>query len=729
MATTIELPSFNWSVFYYPEILEALIEFKRIYVPEHTDESPQDPLIQALRAFACVGHLNSTRADVIAGENTLPTSRLPENIRNMLRLIGYELASASPSEAPIVFKLTAPLSGDAEVVNAGAQVSTRRTVAEAAIVFEALEALVAGASELGDITKVFAYDESAGTYTDYTAKANSAPGDSFVPWTSPEAKDCLYIGHSSVLWDRLGVALAVAGSGLTGIWEYYDGDYIDGKPDTYERIGATLRFTVNGILGTANRTGTRVRVQLDETGAWEEVESQWGDIGAGNVNYIVTTSLLGQTVSEADARSLEDYSVGRVWKELPGLTDGISNFTSAGDVSFTLPETIEHKWEKGDVNDESLYWLRYRIISVAAPSSPTIDRLRIDEGSQYVKAQAVQGQTQNDPNLGTADGATPGQEFTTSKDGFIDESETVTVDAVMWSRVENFLQSRPTDRHYVVKLGQNDRASYLFGNGINGAIPSGQVASVYRYGVQTNGNVGAGTIVVDKSGLGFVTELWNPRPAVGWQEAQAASTGSLELAKVLGPASLRIVNVALGPDDIVTLALDYTDPDTGTKPVSRATVIEGAFGPKTSELIIVAAGGGAASSELLTKLDKYFNGDKYAYPPIPKHLVQNQEVTTTNYAQKVINVEATVYGAVSVEAIEDSLAALLQPEAKREDGVTFEWEFGGDVFLSRITHEIHAADDEVTRVEDLKLNGVAANVALGTRELPVAGTITIVSGS
>jgi hypothetical protein len=372
--------------------------------------------------------------------------------------------------------------------------------------------------------------------------------------------------------------------------------------------------------------------------------------------------------------------------------------------------------------------LRYRILSVSTPTAPVIDQLRIDQGSQYVKTEVVQGQTQNDPNLGTADGVTPDQEFESTRDGFIDESEVLTVAAVAWVRVENFLQSRATDRHYVVELGENDRAKFKFGDGTKGAIPSGQVGAVYRYGVQQNGNVGAGTIVVDKSGLAFISDIWNPRAASGWQEAESASEDSLELSKILGPASLRIVNVALGPDDVVTLALRYTDPDTGVKPVVRAKVIEGAFGPKTMELVIVVAGGGAASATLLQDLDTYFNGDQYATPPVSKKVIANQEVTSTNYSQKVINVSATVYGAASVEAIEDSLTALLQPEARREDGVTFEWEFGGDVFLSRITHEIHAADEDVTRIENLLLNGSAANVALGDRELPVAGTITITEG-
>jgi len=724
---TVEIPSFDFTAFYYGQILEALIAFKRTYVPEHTDESPQDPFIQLLRAISCVGHLNNTNVDILANENTLRTAQLPETIRDMLTLIDYRLSSASPAEAEVVFKLVGALTADSNVIYNGSQVSTRASATETSKTFEATEVLTVERSDDEHISHVFAYDESTDTYTDYTTEANAAV-TTFTPWASPAAKDCLYIGHSGVLWDLLNVLLNTAGANINGVWEVYDGNFLDSKPDSVERISSTLRFVVNDLLGTSDRQGATVRVQLDRTGSYEEVESQWGDLGSGNVNYIVTSTLLGQTISEADATSLSDYTVGREWKEVPDLSDGTSDLTSSGDVEFSLPEDLTHEWNTGDVNSETAYWLRYRIVSVSTPTAPIFEKLRIDTRNQYVKATVVQGTTQNDANLGTADGITADQEFQSTKDGFIDESDTVTVASVEWSRVENFLQSTATDRHYVVRLGENDRATFVFGNGIAGAIPTGQVDAVYRYGVTEDGNVGANTIVVDKSGLALVNTLYNPRAAVGWQQAQSASTESLEQAKVLGPASLRTGEVALNPEGIETLALLYTDPITGIKPFSRARAVEESFGPKTVELIIVAAGGGAASSTLLSELDEYFNGNRYTSPPVRKKLVANQELTSTNYTPKTVNISATVYDATSISAIEDSLAALLQPETRQEDGVSFEWEFGGDVFLSRITHEIFAADNNVSRVEDLLINGVDSNLSLGDRELPVSGTITITAG-
>lgn len=726
--TTIVIPTFDFSAFYYPQILEALIAFKRINVKEFTDESPQDPLIQMLRAFALVGHLDHVDLDVLANENTLATSRLPENVRGMLRLIDYDLASASPSTADLLCKLAQPLTVDTLVVPAWTQVATRKTLDLPAIIFEVLADMECSPSSVGDLSAVFAYDSVGEAYTDYTTEANAGTG--FEPWTSAVAGQKLYIGHDSLLWIKTGVEILTAGAGLTGVWEHYHGAVIDTHPDFKRRDGVQLTLVVNGLLGTVDRSGAEVRVQLDSSGVYEVCESQWGTVPgySGTVNYITTTSLLEQTVDEADASIEEDYSIGAAWKELD-FTDGTAEFTASGDLDVVLPENLSRSWEKGLVNGETLYWLRYRIISVSTPTVPEIGQVRIDEGDQFAKVVATQGRRQQDLNLGLADGVTATQQFETTKDGFIDESDSVYVASVLWTRVDTFLQSNPVSRHYRILLGDDDRATVEFGDGLKGAIPSGQVDVIYRYGVQDNGNVGASTIVVDKSGLAYVTALYNPRPAVGWQEADSASTESLELAKVLGPASLRTKEVALGPGDVETMTLAYTDPDTNVRPFIRAHPIEGGYGPKTIELVVVASGGGAAPITLLEDLELYFNGDLYATPPITKRIVANQEVVVTNYSPFTVNIAATVWGASSIDAIRDALTALLQPGAKKVDGATFEWQFGQSIVRSRIEHAIHSVDSAITRVDDLLLNGADADLALGIRRLPVAGTIVLTEGT
>lgn len=720
---TIEIPSFDFTAFHYGKILEALIQFKRINVPEFTSESPQDPLIQMLRAFALVGHLNNVNIDVVANESTLPTARLPEVIRNMLRLIDYELASASPAQVDMIFKLSEPLTVSTTVVGANSQVGTRRTATEEPIIFEILSAITSAASSDGNISAVFAYDPydpTGPTFTDLTATVND--GDPITPWAIPAAGMMIYIGHTGVMWNKITVEMGTAGAGLTGVWERYDGSFLDAKPVTKARAGVNLTFNVNSLLGTSNRAGSVVRVQLDSSGVYENCVSVW----TGGENRIVTSSLMGLSVTESDATTVNSYTIGSLWKEVALSSDEVVNWTGDGAIDVTLPEDTIKQWNKTGVNGATCYWLRYRIIAVSTPTAPVIDLIRIDEGQQFVKGVATQGQRQVDANLGVADGVTTDQEYQTSREGFIDESEIITVGGVAWTRVDNFLQSRSTDRHYRIILGVSDRATIQFGNGINGAIPAGVVAATYRYGVTTDGNVGALSIVVDKSGLVNIAEIYNPRPAVGWREAQSASTSSLELAKQQGPASLRnLLEVALGPEDVEAMTIAYIDPDTNVKPFVRSKAIEEGYGPKTVKNVVVASGGGAAPLEMLDALTKYFNGDPSVSPPTRKRIVCNQEVGCENYSSKIVNITATVRGSSSTAAIEDALEALIKPETRMTDGVTFEWQFGAPVYLSRIYHEIHRADSSVYQVVSLLINGATADLALAPNELPVAGTISV----
>lgn len=715
--TTIEVPSFDFAAFYYPQILEALIVRKRIDVPELTDESEFEPFIQLLRSFALVGHLNNVLLDVVANENTLPTAQLVETVRDMLRLIDYELSSASPATAEIVFELSKVFTSSFEVVPENSQVATQVEGDNPVIFFEALEALTI------DRTDQFASVQSSdgGSFTDHTSAANS--GSNFTPWSSPASQDALYFGHANVMWNELDIDVVTALSNIVGIWEYYDGDLYDIQPDSVTDIGGgSLEFDLTGLLGTSDRRGTIVRVSLNETGAYQDVTSTW----SGSAN-IATTNLLGQTTPSTDA---EDYTIGTEWTEFANeselnFDDGSIGLTVDGKLSFSIPQTETQNWQKTEINSIEAFWVRFRIITVSSPSSPTLNRCRMDTGKQYVITSVTQGRTVADDPLGSSNGS-PKQGFETTRDYFIDNSETVTVDSEEWSRVGNFLSSGPQDKHYVVELGDNDRATFRFGDGVNGLIPSvgqGNISVEYRYNAEENGNVGANTVTVDKTGLTFINSIYNPRQASGWAEAEGSTEESLERAKLAGPASLRTKEVALNGDDAIILAQAFVASD-GSRPFSRATYIEEGYGPKTLELILVGSGGVAPTASQLAELELYFNGDKFASPPIPKRYVANNEVVAVPFEPKAIDVTAVVTApeGVTAQAIINGLSRVIQPEALKVDGVTFEWNFGGEVPVSRLIHEIFDVDE---RIVDVEISVPSSNIALGIRELPVSGTFSI----
>ncbi|KKN12120.1 hypothetical protein LCGC14_1019640 [marine sediment metagenome] len=727
MATEIIIPDFDFSKFYFPEILEALILAKRRNLPELTDENEFEPLIQMLRSFALVGHLNNVLIDLAANESTLPTARLAETVRQMLRLIDFELAPAAPAKVDIVYELSAALLASTEVVNAGAAAATTLN-GGVVITFEALTALtVAPTTRLG-----FMLAEYGGVFTDFTTEANSpdTPADDFEPWPAipgpsppqqdPAVKDAVYWGHEDVMFDRLRVApTTVPSSGVTGVWEYFDGNFAKIAPTSVDLVGATLDVDLTSYIGGTNRQGTLIRVQLNSTTAFEDAFSQWN----GSKNFVVV-GLLGQSSPSTLAT---DYTVGSDWEILSAVVDNTENLShgpsEAKDVDFPLPQTLARNWVKGDVDNKTAFWLRFRIVEVATPISPTLQSMLINARKQFVIRQATQGISVEDSPLGSSTGLA-NQTFLTTNDFFISNSMKVFVDGDEWTSVDNFLGSAANAEHYVIELGVNDRATIVFGDGVAGRIPPigvGSIRAEYRVGANNDGNVGAQTVNVNTAGLSSVSRLFNPRQATGWAPADGATTESLEQAKIKGPASLRTKNVAIGPDDVRQLTRTFEDAD-GARPFSRSATFEEGFGPKTIELVVVVRGGGQASAAQLDELELFFNGDKNAAPPLPKRIVANQEVVPVNFSPKTIDVVATVKGDVTKEEVENRLKQIIQPEALKTDGVTFEWEFGEDVPRSRILHEIFETDESI---QDVVLTTPAADVGLDPRELPVLGTISI----
>lgn len=706
----ITVPDFNFAAFYYQEILDALIRYKRQNVPEHTEESAYDPLMQFLRMEALVGHLNNTLLDLVANESTLPTAKLPETVRNMLRLIGYEMRPSSPSSVDIVCELSKVFNSAFTILPAKSQVATEQQTGVPSRYFEILDDLILQRTDQFGL--VYCLQGVAGT--DLTTLANG--GGMWSPWTSAiSVGDVLYFGHDSVMWNQLDFTIHDYASGFDGVWEYYDGNWAKTNPTSVELYaGGRLKVDLTSYLGAENREGTIVRIQLNSSTAYEDVTSEWD-----GTNFAITSGYLGQT---SPSLVESDYTIGSDWEVLD-VDDGTNIFHQSGAVSWDLPQTVTKNWIKTTVNDFEGYFVRFRITEESSGTEPAISTSVMDEGKQYVLGSFVQGKSQTDEQLGSSDG-TANQRFEVSQKYFISNSMSVYVDDEQWSEVDNFLSSRPTDKHFRVILGEDDVAIVIFGDGVTGKVPPvgvGNIRAEYRWGANEDGNVGANSVDIDKSGLTYVSSLWNPRPASGWSIAQGATTDSLEEAKIEGPASLRIKDVAVGPQDVEDMTISFVDAD-GSSPFSRAKAFEGASGPKTVEVVVVTSGGGQATASQVESLQTYFNGDSYSHPVLPKRIVANQQVVVSNYTPKTINITATIYGTdIVAESVRNALQAVFQPEALKDDG-SWEWEFGAEVPLSRIIHEIFSSGEQITKV-DLSLP--ASDVALNPRELPKLGTLTL----
>ncbi len=713
---TIKVPDFNFSSFYYPQILEALTLFKRRDVPELTDESEFEPFMQLLSAFALVGHMNNVLLDVIANESTLPTAKLAETIRNMLRLIDYELKPATRAETDMVYELSRGFNTSFDLIPARAQVATRRTDGgdTPLIYFEALNAL--SITRTDRLTAVLGFDGT--NYTNFATQANA--GTNFQPvGAGPITEEMkIYFGHDSVMWDTLSIIVAVQDADISGVWEFYDGNFLDAAVDSVLNLGfGQIEHDLTTLLGPQRRSGAAVRIQFNDTGAYEDVISDWDGL-----KNTATTGLLGQPTPSLNP---DDYTAGVDWQELSSVADGTVNFSQSGTVEFDLPQDDTKVWKKTEVDGIEAYWIRYRIIEVMDTNTPTLALCRIDTGKQFVLAPVIQGRSVIGETVGSSNGEA-NQRFTMLQKHFILNSDVVEVSGEEWTKVTTFLQSGSQDKHYRIELGEDNKGIVVFGDGTSGKIPQiGQnnIVVEYRWNAESDGNVGSETLVVDKTGLTYINSMYNPRQALGWAEAQSASEDALTKAKEDGPATLRIREVALGPDDLEELIASIYVNDDGASPFSRARAIEEGFGPKTVEAIVVARGGGLATTPQLDALKLWLNGDKTSVPPKRKRFVANQEATPVNFEERFVAVNALVYAPEEVtrDAVVNQLALVLQPEAKKDDG-TWAWEFGGEVPKARLIHEIFKTDNRITNVIMID---PASDLALGTRQLPKPGTFQI----
>lgn len=562
---------------------------------------------------------------------------------------------------------------------------------------------------------------------DGVPNVNSA-GPAFTPWADVVAGDFLFIGHEQILWDLIAIELDTLASGITGVFEYFDDQRSIFNPaSVVDNLDGTLTLNCNPLLSTTDRAGAEIIVTYLPTGVQERVASVFG-----TENTITTQTYFGQTVPSTDPT---DYSITADWIPLENQVDGSSGFTQDGSVTYDLPYNLERSWLKTEVNLIDGYWIRFRVIGVSTPTEPVFDRLRIDGATQYLVRRATQGETIGPQTLGSSDG-TASQTFSLPETPFLDETELIEVDEggggtfVPYTRVGNFLNSQATSRHYTIDTDAEDRATITFGDGESGKIPptgTDNVRGTYRTGGDIDGNVGPNEVVVNSDGIIGVASVSNPRAASGWRIKDGGTDEDIERLRREAPAALRTRDRAINETDIPSLAINEFLNADGIKPVARAFAVEEGLGVKTVKLLVVGVGGTTLTSDERSDLDDFFNGDRNASPPIEGKLLLNHQLTSFNFTPQTVNVQATVvWPGGNAESVRSALLSLLTPLALEDDGVTYVWDFGGNVSLSRVYSEIHAVDPNIEDVSTLLLNGVAASFALGTSGLPVSTAAGIV---
>jgi len=831
----IEVPDFEYTSFYYPDIYRALILYNRIYAPEITDEDQHEPYIQLLKSYALSAHLNNVNLDIVANEALFGTARLLESMRNWLALIAVKLEHNLPASAEVLLEFSKVFTSSVNIVPEGTQFATEETDDTPQIIYQAT-----GDNQISRTDRPTAvYQHEASVFGANHSGALSTVGVYVDMFNSePVLNTAFYVGHDSIMFDTVEFEYNTPGSGISGVWEYYDGDTDDTKPDAVTNLGSNLRFDLTDLLGDEDRSGSLVKVVLNSSSAYEEVES----IYSGGKNIIETVGLLGQSSVSTD---VDDYTVGSNWNPLKNVIDGTNGFTEEGKIEFDLPQDETQNWIKSIVNGVEAFWIRFRVTGYQKTSAyvvgtnlkledldpsnynikikidefastvvdvtgdngasagtytlsgvisqinsvlsgvdaslnsvasneggqlklssqtvgqqsqvkleepgandatkeilgltettyphtyngiggiPNIDRLLIDSGKQYLLVEVVQGRSTSDDPLGSSNGS-PNQEFEITNSPIIDGTLRLEIDEgdgfTEWSQVDNFLNSTNISKDYRLDIKSDDTAVVIFGSGSQGKIPnvgSNNIRAFYSIGADVNGNVGARTITVNKSGIAFVNRVYNPRQATGWKIKEGATPEDIERLKIEGPATLLTRGRAISPEDAEFLATKYRT-ENNSQLIERAIAFEETFGVKTLEVVAVGIGGNQLSLSQREDVEDYFNGNKTK--EIEGILVSNHEITVTNYDRKIIDIEVEVSGG-NPEEIKNALIALLTPTAKYDDGYTYRWTFQDTVPRSLMITEITNVDPKA--IKNVNLITPATDPILGERELPFPGTITV----
>lgn len=159
-ATKIIVPDFQFSGFYYADLVRRIRIFNRVNVPEITSEIAEEPFIQLERTFALVGHLNNVLLDLAANELLVPTLKLQDSARLLFELIDFQIRDYSPAAVELLVKLAQVLTTSQEILEANSLFETDRTEDEDAVPFEVIDAISVGPTNVLDA--VFAEEKARG---------------------------------------------------------------------------------------------------------------------------------------------------------------------------------------------------------------------------------------------------------------------------------------------------------------------------------------------------------------------------------------------------------------------------------------------------------------------------------------------------------------------------------------------------------------------------------------
>lgn len=365
-------------------------------------------------------------------------------------------------------------------------------------------------------------------------------------------------------------------------------------------------------------------------------------------------------------------------------------------------------------------------------SLPTTILVGTDPG--LALATCVHSETEQDTFTSTS---LPEQAFKLTAAPFVDNTEAVIAGGQVFTRVSSLFGSSATDAHYALSVGNDNKATVTFGNGVAGLVPSGDIIVDYEVGGGKAGNVEVGTLtrpqpatLSDTQGNNYTVTTTNQQKAAGGldRETISAIKQRAPLSARLNQRTVALEDYELGAEDVagVARALMATSDQVAGIPENRG------------QLFIVPEGGGLPTQILKDQVLEAVT--------ITRPNTITFQLTVLDPLYLTVNISARVFispGFTETATRSNIEAALTELFAIRNsDGtVNMRINFGlkyqlnpGDlpeIPLSDITNAI--IDSAGVRklgdsVSDMTANGVHKDVTLGSFDFPLLGTITLRNG-
>jgi hypothetical protein len=331
----------------------------------------------------------------------------------------------------------------------------------------------------------------------------------------------------------------------------------------------------------------------------------------------------------------------------------------------------------------------------------------------------------------------PNQEIKLTSGPFVDGTETVTADGLLFELVDDLFGSSATDRHYTLRVENDDRARIRFGNGASGAIPTGDIQVDYEVGGGAAGNVEAGTIerpsvssVLDTQGNSYTLTVTNSAKASGGLNRE-----TLAQIKQRAPLSARLTNRTVSLEDYEIGAEEVP----GVARALMATADQAAGIPENrGKLFIVTEDGGTPTHFLKDEVLRAVTETR------PNTITFQLEVLDPSYL--AVDINAVVFLAsgftekttrANIEESLEAFFAIRNADGTINDSIKFGLQYKvettdlPEIPLSDITNAVR--DSAGVRklgdnASDFTVNGNHSDVTIGNFDLPVLGTITLRNG-